>query len=143
MLISSGFTARDTDSSHSKAPYRATLFEDVNSSFPAITRSRLCAKRKELYKARANSAGNGGTDSFNDDDIYGESVTAPTGTNTAKDEPMEADASPDDEYEGPVDAWLCTCSEQGVIKVSLHCWPLHTSLMPTALRTIDFCPSGL
>lgn len=88
----------------------------MESSFPVVSRSRLRARRQELYKARANSAGEGGTGSFNDDDIYGESPSkAPV-----KDETMEEDALLEAEYEGVVEAWLCTLSERGVMKVSLH-----------------------
>lgn len=99
-------------------PYKAALFHDSHSAFPARHRDQLRSLRGELYKAAATAADKANGDGFNDDDIYGEQETKPQVPVEDKPAAMELDALGD--LAVIPQTWLCTSTEQGVLKVCLR-----------------------
>lgn len=97
-------------------------------SFPIFNRSRLRAKRNELYKRYASTSGTDTADTYNDDDIYGEQEHAAALPTMPKEEESDMLDEKNEAVGEEVEAWLCTCSEQGVFKVSTT-----TSMVPSAL----------
>lgn len=71
----------------------------------------------ELYNSHATPQGNGTADTINDDDIYGEQTSAPAPPLTVKDENMDDAMVNGLKSEENAEAWLATCTEQGVLKV--------------------------
>lgn len=81
-----------------------------------MNRSRLRSKRSELYQRHASTNGNDDAEKYNDDDIYGEQEPDLVLASASKDEDL--DMLEDQDYlVEEAEAWLCTCSEQGVFKV--------------------------